>query len=59
MQISDRDREVLVARFPSVEDLDPILRSESSFSEAVSCLRSKPIRKVGEVGKRKRRKKVQ
>lgn len=54
MLITDEERERLVAAFPWVKDFDAVLRCASSLPEAVARLRSIPVRKVSEVGQRKR-----
>jgi len=58
MQISDTERERLVALYPWVRDFDRVLRSARCFSDAVSRLKALPVRPVSEIGSRKRRKKV-
>jgi hypothetical protein len=55
MQITDQQRELLVSRFPWIRDFDTVLGSAKDFAEAVGRLQSLPVRKVGEIRRRKRR----
>jgi len=57
--VTDAQRERLVSLYPwvKVRDFDRALRSADCFTEAVARLRSVPVRKVSEVGRRKRQNK--
>ena len=55
MEFSDQDREKLLAAFPWAKSFDATLRSSKSFSDAVARLKNLPVRRVPEIGKRRRK----